>query len=269
MTSDFKKAIAAEAFKLKRQRAPYFLTAMVVLVAVLMFFFFDFTARRNWMGVPSGHFVAASTLLWMTTVMTLLGIVLTSFLVAQEFALGTVKAAWVRPVTRRKWYTAKIVTAAMSTTGFFLLAAIVVLLFALVRVGFSDLLEKTYVVHTAGSLTGRMFLAIGLTIWGLWAVCAVAGVVAGWICHPGGAIATSIGIGIILMVAGAFPVMRPFVVTTCVSAPFEQMVAMSKGLPLPYEWKNLVITVLVFGGVWMSAAFVLGQQLMQRKDVTQ
>ncbi len=269
MKGDFKKVLAAEAYKLRRQRAPYVLTAMVVLLAVLMYFVFEFTARRNWMGVPSGHFVSASALGWMTTVMTLLAIVLTSFLVAQEFAQGTVKSTWVRPVTRRKWYAAKIVTAASSATGFFLLAAAVITLLALVRLGFSDLLEKNYVVHTAGSLTARLILTTGLTIWGLWAVCTVVGVVAGWICHPGGTIATSIGIGIVLTVVGAFEVAQPFVVTTCVSAPFEQMVAMTKGLPLPHEWNDLVKMTLACGGAWMIAAFVLGQQLMKNKDVTQ
>jgi hypothetical protein len=269
MRDDFAKTLIAERFKLRRQIAPYVLTALVGLLAVLMYLVFELTTRRNWMGVPSGHYVAASALGWMTTVMTLLAVVVTSFLVAQEFAIGTVKATWVRPIARRKWYAAKIVTAAAAASGFFLLASTIVIIFAAARLGYADLLEKDYVVHPVSSLNARLILSVALTVWGLWAVCAAAGLVAAWVRHPGGAIAASIGIGIVLTVVGAFETVRPFVVTTCVSAPFEQMVAMSKGLPLPYEWNDLVTMTLGCGGVWMAVAFAAGAQLTHRKDITQ
>jgi hypothetical protein len=269
MRDDVAKTLTAEQFKLRRQIAPYVLTALVVFLAALMYLVFEFTTRRNWMGVPSGHYVAASALGWMTTVMTLLAVVVTSFLVAQEFAIGTVKAAWVRPIARRKWYLAKIVAAAAAASAFFLLSSAIVLLFAAARLGFSDLLEKNYVVHTVSSLNARMILSIALTVWGLWAVCAAAGLVAAWVRHPGGAIAASIGFGIVLTVGGAFETARPFVLTTCVSAPFEQMMAMAKGLPLPYEWNGLVSMTLLCGGAWMAVAFAAGAQLTQKKDITQ
>jgi ABC-type transport system involved in multi-copper enzyme maturation permease subunit len=245
------------------------LTAATVLAAILLYFVFEYTAHRNWMGVPSGHFVAASALAWITTAMSLLAVVITSFLVASEFSMGTVKAAWVRPVARKPWYAAKIVTASGAVSGFFLLAAAFVLLFAVSRLGFSDLLEKDYVVHPVSSLNARLAVAVALTVWGLFAVCAAAGFVAGWVGHAGGAIATSIGFGIVFSLAGSFEAARPFLVTTCVSAPFEQMVAMTKGLPQPYDWNNLVLSTIVCGGAWMAATLTAGAQLIHKKDITQ
>jgi ABC-type transport system involved in multi-copper enzyme maturation permease subunit len=200
--------------------------------------------------------------------MILLAIVVTSFLISQEFVLGTIKSAWVRPVTRSKWYTAKVYTAAVTTTELFVLVVVITVILAVTRLGFADLTEKGYVVHTAQDLTRRLVLTVGLTIWVLWAVTAFVAMLSGWFNNPGGSIAAGLGAGIIMMVLAAFPPVRPFLLSTYVSIPLEQMVAMTKGLPLPLEWNQLVWQTLTGAGAWMAAAYLLGQWTIRSKEIT-
>lgn len=268
MTGDFKKIVGAESFKLRKQKTSYVVPIVVMLLGILLFVVLEFTARRNWIGVPSGHFVAASVISWMGNVMMLLVVLMTSFMISQEFALGTVKSTLVRPVTRGQWYTAKVCTAAASLSGLFVLVVGVVIVLAVSRLGLTDLTEKNYVVHTAQSLTLRLVLSVGLTIVALWAATIFVALVAGLFNHPGGTIAMALGAGVLMMVLSAFPAVRPFLLTTYVSSPWEQMVAMSKGLPLPFEWVTLTWQTLVGAGVWMVIAFALGQRIVRKKEIT-
>ncbi|UCH85384.1 MAG: ABC transporter permease [Candidatus Latescibacterota bacterium] len=268
VTQDFNKIIRAESFKLRKQKTSYIVPVAVMLLGILLFVVLEFTTRRNWIGVPSGHFVAASVISWIGNVMMLLVVLMTSFIVSQEFALGTIKSTLVRPVTRGQWYTAKVFTAAVSLSVLFLCVVVVVVALAAVRLGLTDLTEKNYVVHTARSLTFRLVLSVGLTVFALWAVTVFVALVAGVFNHPGGAIAAALGAGVLMVVLGAFPAARPFLLTTYMSAPWEQMVAMSKGLPLPYEWGQLVWRTLAGAGAWMVLGFVVGQHLIRKKEIT-
>ncbi|MEJ2721605.1 MAG: ABC transporter permease [bacterium] len=268
MTNDFKKVIGAESFKLRRQKTSYVVPLAVLFLGVLLFVILEFTARRNWIGVPSGHFVAASVIGWMGNVMMLLSVLLTSFMISQEFALGTAKAALVRPVTRSQWYTAKVFAAAAVVTGLFLLVVVVVTVLSIARLGFTDLTEKDYVVHSARSLTARLTLTVVLTVFALWAVTVFVSVLAAVFNHPGGTIAVALGAGVLMMVIGAFPAVRPFLPTSYVSTPWEQMVAMTKGLPLPFEWSQLTWRTLVGAGAWIIAGAALGQWIVRKKEIT-
>jgi ABC-2 type transport system permease protein len=268
VTSDFKKIVGAESFKLRRQKTSYIVPAAVMLLGILLFVILEFTTRRNWIGVPSGHYVAASVISWMGNVMMLLVVLMTSFMISQEFALGTIKSTLVRPVTRGQWYAAKVCTAAVALSGLFLLVVGVVVGLAVFRLGLTDLTEKDYVVHTAQSLTLRLMLCVGLTVIALWAATIFVAMVAGLFNHPGGTIAMALGAGVLMMVVGAFPALRPFLLTTYVSSPWEQMVAMSKGLPLPFEWGQLVWRTLAGTGGWIILTFVLGQRIVRKKEIT-
>ena len=59
---DFGKVISAESFKLRRQKSTLVVLILVALLALIMFGALEFAARRDWIGVPSGHFVAASVI---------------------------------------------------------------------------------------------------------------------------------------------------------------------------------------------------------------
>ncbi len=91
---DFGKVVAAELFKLRRQKSTLVVLILVALLALFMFVALEFAARRDWIGVPSGHFVAASVLGWMANIMIILAVIVTSCLVSQEFALGTIKSTF-------------------------------------------------------------------------------------------------------------------------------------------------------------------------------
>jgi len=268
MNNDFTKIVGAEIFKLRRQKTPYILGVLVALLAMFLFFALEVSARKNWLGVPSGHFVAASAIGWLTTVMMLLAVIIASFLIAQEFTFGTIKSTWVRPVARGQWYTAKIFTVAAAITELFLGVVVLVVLLAAVRLGFTDLTEKNFVVHSAQTLAGHLSLSIGLTILGLWGVVVYVAMIATIVNHPGGAIATSLGIGVVLFVGSAFPAVRPFLLTTYVAAPLDQMVAMSKGVPLPFEWSTLVWQTVAGVGTWIGVSFFVGYRNIRRKEIT-
>ena len=265
---DVTRVVSGEILKLRRRRSTVVLPGIVLALAVLIYFGLEMGARNHWFGIPSGFFVASSAISWINNALVLVAVVVTSFIVAQEYALGTVKSAWVRPVTRGGWFSAKLLSAAGVVTVLFVVAAGVVVLLAAVKLGFGDLKEKDYLVHTAGSLGTRMALTTGLTLFVLWSATAVIAALAARLNHPGGAIAAALGVGIAMTALSVFPAARPFLLTTYLGLPSEQMIAMSKGLPLPLEWGDLVWQTLAGAGAWGVAAYSLGRRVVQRKEIT-
>jgi len=266
--SDVGKTIAAERFKLARQKMTFIVPISVFLIVVVMSMVLEFASRRDWIGVPSGYFVAASVISWMNNVVLLLVVVVTSFLISQEFAIGTVKGSWIRPLDRSKWYAGKLVVVLGVITILFVIAVIAATALAYFRIGFTSLMENTYLVHSAGALFGRMLLCTALTIWALWAAATFVAMIASGMSHPGGTIAVALAVGIVMMVAGAVEATRPYLISTYVALPFEQMVSMSKGLPLPQEWGQLVIRSIGVPAVWMTASVVIGQRIIRNREIS-
>jgi len=97
---------------------------------------------------------------------------------------------------------------------------------------------------------------------------AVVGMIASLFSNPGGAIAAGLGVGILMMVLTAFEPARPFLLTHYVTSPFEQMISMSKGLPLPLEWKQLIIRGLAIPFGWMVVTFFIGQRIISSKEIS-
>lgn len=265
--SDVSRVISAESFKLRRQRTSVVLPVLVVAVAVLMYFGLELAARRDWLGLPSGFFLAASVVGWIGSTIVVLVVIVTAFSISQEFAIGTVKAAWVRPIDRSAWYQGKIVASCAINSFLFLCAVVVAVLLSYFRFGFTNLMEKEYLVHSAGELGTGLALAIALTLWTIWAATVVAAAISALFAHPGGAIACGFGLGLVMTILAVFPPLRPFLLTTYVGLPSDQMVAMSKGLALPLEWKELVWHTLAAGGAWMLGAYFLGQRIIGGKEV--
>jgi len=81
MRNDIGKVIAAECFKLKRQRSTIVFLVLAALLSIAMFLVLEYAARRDWIGVPSGHFVAASVAGWLTSIMMIVVVVITGFLI--------------------------------------------------------------------------------------------------------------------------------------------------------------------------------------------
>ena len=268
MKSDVRKVISAELFKAKRQKMTYIMPVILVGLAVLLFFVNEFAARRSFIGVPSGFYVGTTVVNWMTNVMALLAVVFASFVVAQEFAVGTVKSTWVRPVRRGKWFTAKYIWSAGAITDMFILLAIVTFGLAFFRLGLDDLTEKNYLVHSVRSMSLRLLLTLGLTLFSLWAVTALAAMIATLFSNPGGAIAAALGFGIVMLVLSAFGPVQPFLITSHLALPLEQMVAMTKGVPLPLEWNTLIWRTLVGAGAWMVVALFIGHRVIRNKEIT-
>jgi ABC-type transport system involved in multi-copper enzyme maturation permease subunit len=265
--SDIGKVISAEWLKLKRRRTTIVVPLLVAALAMIMIVGLEFAARREWVGVPSGFYLSAATVSWMVNFVLLLSLVIGSFMISQEFVLGTVRSCWVRPLTRRAWFTGKAISACAIVAALFAIVVLIAVLFSLFRIGFDDLTEKSYVVHSASSLGWRFVLTALLTMWSLIAVTALVTAVAALFNHPGASIATVLALGVTMSVLTIFPVVRPFLLNTIVMSPTEQMVAMSKGLPLPHAWDTLLWRSLLGGAAWMIAAVWLGDHIVRRKEI--
>ncbi len=266
--SEISRIVSGELVMQRRRRSTFVLPSVLLLLAAIVYFGLEMGARNNWFGLPSGFFVAASSIGWMANVVVLVVVVFTSFLISQEYALGTVKSAWVRPLSRQGWFTGKLLYACGLVTLLFLMAAVVVVALALLRLGFVDLMEKDYLVHTAGSMGLRLVLTTALVLYTIWSTAIVTAALASRINHPGGAIAAVTGIGVALMALSVFPPVRPFLLTTYIGLPSEQMVAMSKGLPLPFEWGTLVWRTLAVGTTWAVVAYVAGIRIVKNRQIT-
>ncbi len=244
------------------------LPGSVMALAVLLFFAVDFAARKDWIGLPSGFYVASTTIGWMVNIVALLSIIMTCFHVSGEFALGTVKPAWVRPVSRSSWYSGKLISSAAASTFIFMLAVVTVTILAWAKYGFSDLMEKNYLVHSASSMAGRFVLVTLLTVVTLWALVAVTAMLASFFNRPGSAIAVAILLSFLMTVIAIFPRATPFLLSTCLTSPFEQMTFMSKGLPLPLEWTTLIWRELACSFAWITAAVIAGITVIRKKEIT-
>ncbi|MBN1164695.1 MAG: ABC transporter permease [Candidatus Krumholzibacteriota bacterium] len=265
---DVAKVMAAEYLKLKKRKTTLIIPAVVATLSALMFLAFRFAANRDWFGLPSGFFLSSYSLGWMVNLAGLLAVIMTCFHISGEFALSTVKPAWVRPVSRKGWFLGKYISVSGAVAAIFLLAALIVVLLAWVLCGFSPLLEKDYVVHTASDLGGKLALVIWLTLWALLALTAVTAMIATWFNRPGGAIALIVGMSLVLPVLAIFDPLKPFLLSSYLSQPLEQMTAMAKGISLPFAWGSLIRRTLVGAGVWMIISLFIGIRSIDKKEIT-
>ncbi len=267
MAGKLTDVFAAEWLKARRRKMTFVLPVLCVVLSVMIFFGLDLAARRQWVGVPTGFFIASSTISWMINVLALLTVILTSFHISQEFALGTIKQTWVRPVPRGTWFRAKIITAAGGIAVLFGLVVGTAVILSAVGLGFADLMEKDYLVHTAGALGGRFVLSCLLTLWSLLTVTVVIAVLGSFFNHPGGTIAVGLGVSLVMTGLAIFPALQPLLLSTYLSLPAEYMVGMSKGLPLRQSWGEVTRLTLIGGGIWMIVSLAIGHWWIQKKEI--
>jgi ABC-type transport system involved in multi-copper enzyme maturation permease subunit len=268
MISEIKKVLLAEKVKLRRKRTTWFVPSAVAAMSLLIFMAIGYAASRDWAGIPSGFYIASSTSGWMINVTGLLAMIITCFQISGEFALGTVKPAWVRGLSRHGWLSGKIVSAAMAVTVLFLIIIAISLVSAGAKYGLTDLKEKDFVVHTSAALWKGYLISAGLTLFSLWAVVTVTSMLAAHFNRPGSAIAVEVLVAVALTVLAVFKPARPFLLTSAISMPFEQMTAMSKGLPLPLEWGDLVRSTIACAGSWLAVSCAVGHAIIARKEIT-
>jgi ABC-type transport system involved in multi-copper enzyme maturation permease subunit len=268
MTGEIRKVLLAEKVKLRRKKTTWFVPSAVALMTFLVFLAIAYAAARDWAGIPSGFYLASSTSGWMINVTGLLAMIITCFQISGEFALGTVKPAWVKGLSRHGWLSGKTVSACMAVTVLFLIVTAVSLVSAGARYGFTDLAEKDFVVHTSAALWRGYLVSAALTLFSLWAVVTVTSMLSAHLNRPGSAIAVAVLLAVALTVVAVFKPARPFLLTSAISMPFEQMTAMSKGLPLPLEWGDLIWKTLACAGSWLAVSCAAGHAIIARKEIT-
>ncbi len=267
MWRDACRVMSTEWLKLRRSRATA--TGLVVYVAVLgvLYAVYAIASLRSFAGIRSGFYVAGAVLSTATTPLAFVAAMLVTFSIGREFSQGTIHNVWARPLTRQGWLLGKTISAASHLAVFGLLTLVLVIVAAGIQLGFSDLMEKDFLIHTGAALWGHLALTVCLTWLALSAVVVFAAVPALSIGSPGGAFAVSLIAGFICQLLDGWDPIKPFLISTYLSLPLDQFVAMSKGLPLPQAWGTLLTTCLFGLAAWIAVGWLWAWVLVRRKEV--
>ena len=146
----------------------------------------------------------------------------------------------------------KMVSSACHVSVFVCLTFLITIAAAGLQFGFTDLMEKDYLIHAESAFWWRFALLAGLTWLAVIAVAVAAVIPALYLGTPGSALTVSIVAAFVLQMASGWEALNPFLLSTYLAEPLQQFVAMSKGLPLPLAWGELVRTCLAGSIVWIG-----------------
>ena len=267
MLRDALRVVSADWLRRRRSRAAYVGPSVYGVILVVMYIGYEIAARQGVIGVDSGFFVAGSALAASTTPLAFIVALIVSYAIAREFSQGTIHLAWSRPIGRSGWLLGKTAFGTLELCGYFVLTLVILLAAAGLRFGFDSLTEKAYVIHASSTLWQHLVLSAFLTLWGLLAVIPLAAIPAILINSPGGALAVMIITGFVMQIGGSWGALQPYLLTTYIGQPFEQFVAMSKGLPEPWEWSTLVSYCLTGSAVWAGLGWAVSVVLARRKEL--
>lgn len=267
MWRDIRRTIAAEWLKLRKSRAtPVGLLVYLVIFAVL-YIAYAVAARESFMGIESGFCIAGAAASAACTPLAFVALLLVSFSLGREFSQGTVQMVWSKPMVRGYWLMGKISTSAFHVSVFVCLTFVVAVIAAGLQFGFTDLMEKNFLIHAEPALWWRFALLAGLTWLAVIAVVVASAIPALYFGSPGGAVTVSIVAGFALQLAGGWDTAGPFLLSTYLAEPMQQFVAMSKGLPLPQAWGDLVGRCLIGSIAWIGVCGAWAWLIVRRKEV--
>ncbi len=268
MMKGVSRVLKAEFYKARRRRSSWLMPVAALLLTAGIFFAVDYAAQRDWMGVPGGWYLASSTAGWLVDITGLAVIVMACFSVSGEFSRGTVKPALTRGISRIGWFFGRVIAVCAASTVLFSVIAASALVLAAVFRGLPDLMEKDFLLHSSSRLFWSYVLCYVLTVVTLCAVASAASMVSTLVNRAGTAIAAGIMLAFAMTVLGVFDTLRPFLVSDALGLPMDQMVSMSKGLPLPYGWSELIRRTLLCAAGWSSVSLALGSAVIRRKEMT-
>jgi ABC-type transport system involved in multi-copper enzyme maturation permease subunit len=267
MWRDTRRTVVAEWFKLKKSRAAPIGILVYLVVLAILYFTYEIAARESFIGIESGFYIVGAVTSATTLPLAFVALFLVSFSLGREFSQGTVQMVWARPIPRTGWLLGKAITNGYHLSVFVAFTFIITIIVAGMRFGFTDLMEKDYLIHAEAALWGRFALLAALTWLAAVAVAIAAMIPALYLGNPGGALTVSTVAGFVLQMAGGWDAASPFLLSTYLSGPLQQFVAMSKGLPLPQTWSELVRTCLIGTIAWIGVCWLWAWQIVRRKEV--
>lgn len=261
------RILAVEAYKLRRGRALFLVPSAVVAANAVLFFGMSLAVEGDFFGVPSGFYISSASIGWAMNLVAVVAAIITAFQISNEFAMGTVKNLWTQPLSRQSWFGAKVLFAC-SVVSFLILASIFTLLIlSSIKYRFNDLVENRLLIHSAADMWFRLINTSLLTLWSCIALVSSVAAISSFCNRPGTSISFTFGLGFSMMILSVFPPIRPFLLYTYIQLPFEQMTAMSKGLPLPLPWGELIWKSLLVPGIYMAVSLFTGQFIIRRKEI--
>jgi ABC-type transport system involved in multi-copper enzyme maturation permease subunit len=267
MFDDVKIVIASEFYKLGRTRSVKIIPVLLVIVTVTIFLAVGAASENLSFGIESAFYIFASSIGWIVKALAFSAIIISSFQISNEFSMGTVRAAWSHPVSRRSWYLGKLIHIFAVTAALLILSAALLLILTAFKYDFNPLIENEYMIHSEAGLWGRLLLSLLLTLWVTAVLVSAASAVALFFNSAGSSMAAVVAAGLLMVLLEIFSGARPFLLTTYISTPADQFTVMTKGLPLQMSWKDIIYHTVGFTSIYLAAALAAGIAAAGKREI--
>ncbi|MFO7915890.1 MAG: hypothetical protein R6U43_09405 [Candidatus Krumholzibacteriales bacterium] len=264
---DIAKIISAEIYKQSKTRSLITVPVMIIVITVLIFLAVSAASDNLSFGPASGFYITAASLGWIVKGVSLAAVIITCFQISNEFSMGTVKAAWVQPLSRRMWYSGKLLHSCIISWGILIISAALLILLASLKYDFESLVENNYLIHSESDLWLKSGLILLLSLWVTGVIIAATSAVSLIFNAAGSSISVVIAASLLMVILEIFGAARPFLLTSYISLPVEQFVLMAKGLPLQMSWKEITYHTLGFPAGYLALSLTAGYAMVNRKEI--
>lgn len=264
---DIVKIVSAEIYKQSKTKSSKTVPVMVLVITALIFLAVSAASDNLSLGPASGFYITAASLGWIIKAVSFAAVIITCFQISNEFSMGTVKAAWVQPLSRNHWYSGKLLHSCIICWSVLLAAVALLILLSSLKYNFNPLIENNYQIHSESDLWLKLGLTLILTLWVISVIIAATSVISIIFNAAGSSISVVIAASLLMVILEIFGDVRPFLLTSYISLPADQFVLMTKGLPLQMSWKEITCQTLGFPAGYLALSLIAGFLMINRKEI--
>lgn len=254
-----------ELWKLKRQRFPYVMGGIIVLVEIIFGIIRNQASSMDLMTVPTAFELTASVTANTFRVAAFMLLAFSAMTLSTEMSHGTLKTLLVKPFQRRDLIFGKAL-AILVVSGLVVIGvALIGVVLGAVFQEFKPLAEDDYVIHSLGVLWGNLILGFLFTILPVFALCLLGLFSSVWTESSGVSVSISVGCYLLLELLGQVKEVKSFLLGAFVSFPLNTVESMARGLPT--VWSPGIYWLLGNSLIYIIIFLLLSAAIFQRKDI--
>jgi ABC-type transport system involved in multi-copper enzyme maturation permease subunit len=243
-----------EMIKLFSQRYPYLLLGLVLAVQAARILSLYLTPPETTLDQVSAPQLWADGMAWALRLLVYLLLVLGAMAFSREFSLGTAKTVLVLPLSRRRWFAAKLLLVLGVAWAALVLSALLGAALVAFTTGWGPVVREGLAIHSAGEVGEAVVWAVALTAVLIVPLCAFSLWIGLFFASSGAAVGVAVLSGTVLELLAGTVGWGRFLFLAQLHRPVELVGRLGRGLP--FRWEPLLgegiavaaVSFLVFAG---------------------